>query len=146
MVSVDIRELGSVEDGLIAFAVVMARYRGSWILGRHRERSTWEVPGGHREAGESVEEAARRELYEESGALSFSLSPLCVYSVDDGGTRSYGQLFLAEVEELGELPPFEIVERRLFDAMPDALTYPLIQGRLCEFAARAAERKTACSS
>jgi 8-oxo-dGTP diphosphatase len=129
-VTVDFYELGAIDDGLLAFAVVMARYRGQWIFGRHKERSTWEVPGGHREKGERIEETASRELVEESGAIGFSLLPICVYSVGDGEQKSYGQLFFAEVEALGALPPFEIAETRLFDALPERLTYPLIQTML----------------
>src|SRR5450759_3451320 len=33
------------------------------VLCRHRDRSTWETPGGHIEPGESPREAAVRELY-----------------------------------------------------------------------------------
>ena len=46
------------------------------MLGRHRERDTWEMQGGHIEANETPLEAARRELYEESGALEFIMQPL----------------------------------------------------------------------
>lgn len=146
VLKVDTYELGGVEDGLLAFAVIMARYRGQWIFGRHRDRATWEIPGGHREAGESIEEAARRELYEESGATRYALRALCAYSVDDGAHKSYGQLFLAEVAELAPLPPLEIVEIRLFAEMPSALTYPTIQPLLFSYAADAAKRSVACSS
>ncbi|MFR7445451.1 MAG: NUDIX domain-containing protein [Sellimonas intestinalis] len=51
---------------------------------------TYEVPGGHREAGETIDETARRELYEETGATDFDLFPVCVYSVAaayDNGKR-----------------------------------------------------------
>ncbi|MBQ8509849.1 MAG: GNAT family N-acetyltransferase [Clostridia bacterium] len=113
----------------LAFAVIAARYRGQWLLVRHRERSTWEIPGGHREPGEDITATARRELWEETGASDFDLVPVCRYHVDDNASRA-GILFLAQIRALGELPPSEIAERRLFDELPDNLTYPEIQPHL----------------
>ena len=28
---------------------------GKWVFCRHKERNTWEIPGGHREMGEAIE-------------------------------------------------------------------------------------------
>ena len=71
----------SIADELITFAVIIAKTEGKWVFCRHRERDTYEVPGGHREPGETVLEAARRELQEETGAVEFDIKPICVYSV-----------------------------------------------------------------
>ena len=48
------------------------------MLSRHKNRSTWETQGGHIEGGESLIEAAGRELYEESGAVKYLLSPASI--------------------------------------------------------------------
>ena len=56
-------------DDLLSFAVVVARSDGKWVLCKHKGRITYECPGGHREEGEKIEDTARRELYEETGAL-----------------------------------------------------------------------------
>ena len=31
----------------LRYAVVAARCGGQWVLSRHRDRGTWELPGGH---------------------------------------------------------------------------------------------------
>lgn len=129
-----------VDEVLIRFVVIMARFRGRWIFVRHRDRATWEIPGGHVEAGESLDEAARRELWEESGAADFDLHALCDYSVDRDGDVGYGRLFLADVSSLGELPGFEMVELVLGDVMPGEPTYPLIYPLLFEKAVQVANR------
>lgn len=123
----------SADDALLKFAVIIARYNGKWVFCRHRERDTYEIPGGHREAGESIAETARRELTEETGAANFALSPVCVYSVtgknrvNETGEETFGMLFFAEIQAFAEKPDSEIEEVRLFDALPQRWTYPLIQ-------------------
>ena len=53
------------------FVVVWAfssREDGCWIMVKNRSRG-WELPGGRMGQGEAPEEAALRELFEETGAL-----------------------------------------------------------------------------
>lgn len=71
----------SIDDSMLKFAVIIAKHNGKWVFCKHRERSTWEVPGGHREQGEDILETAKRELYEETGAINFEINPICIYSV-----------------------------------------------------------------
>ncbi|MBR0319556.1 MAG: NUDIX domain-containing protein, partial [Clostridia bacterium] len=52
----------------LMFSVIFARKDGKWLLCRHRERDTWEFPGGHIEEGETPPDCAQRELFEETGA------------------------------------------------------------------------------
>lgn len=56
--TVSFHDLGTVDDRLLAFAVIGARYQERWVFVRHRQRHTWEIPGGHREAGETILQAA----------------------------------------------------------------------------------------
>ena len=123
--------LENVKDDDIKFAVIAARYNGKWIFSRHRKRDTWEIPGGHREVGETVREAARRELFEETGATEYELSPVTAYGVDRDGELSYGYLYFAEVTKLDVIPEgSEIGEIKLFETLPRELTYPEIQPAL----------------
>jgi 8-oxo-dGTP diphosphatase len=119
-----------IENSKLKYAVIYASHRGSWILAKHRERSTWETQGGHREPGEDITEAAKRELYEESGATAYELEPVCVYSVTDSDTTDYGALFYADVRELGPLPECEMAGIKLFKRLPRGLTYPDIFPKL----------------
>lgn len=47
-----------VDDTLLRFAVIIARTNGKWVFCKHKERDTYEVPGGHREAGETILETS----------------------------------------------------------------------------------------
>ena len=51
-----------VEDELLKFAVIISRSNEKWVFCKHKERNTYEVPGGHREPGEDILDTAKREL------------------------------------------------------------------------------------
>ena len=106
------------------YVVVCSVYRGKWLLSRHKKRTTWETQGGHVEDGETPLQAAKRELYEESGVTDAEVYPVCDYKGFRGPRNSYGMVFLAVVHELGELPESEMQEVRLFEELPENLTYP----------------------
>lgn len=110
----------------IKYSVIAARYQDKWVFCRHKDRTTWEIPGGHREPSETPEDTARRELYEETGAVDADIRPVCYYSFND-----VGMLFYANIRRLEPIPEAsEIREVRLFDTLPENLTYPHIQPHL----------------
>jgi 8-oxo-dGTP diphosphatase len=118
-------------DSVLTYSVISARYGSNWILVRHQDRTTWEIPGGHIEAGETSFEAAGRELREETGAVKFSLACIATYSVTIDGKTGWGRLYFAEVFEIGPIPDIsEIAEIDLMDHLPDNLTHPDIQPHL----------------
>lgn len=102
-----------------------------WVFVRHKERSTWEIAGGHIEEGEDIDSAAERELYEETGAIKYQMVPICDYSVERNKIKTYGRLYLADVYELGDLE-HEIEELCLLEDLPKHLTYEQIQPYLFE--------------
>ena len=135
----EVRFYDKIEDHRLRFAVILARSGGKWVLCKHRERSTLESPGGHREPGEDIDAAARRELHEETGAAAFTLRPVCVYAVVRDGEpgESCGMLYAAEITAFDPELHSEIERTVLLDSLAGVdWTYPDIQPRLLEEARR----------
>ena len=108
------------------YVVVMSKYQGKILLSRHKDRTTWETQGGHIEPGETPLDAARRELYEESGAVDFDIRPVFDYWAGDENGGASGQVFAAEIHKLGPMPDSKMAEVRAFDEIPPNVTYPAI--------------------
>ena len=106
------------------YTVICANYKGKWILSRHKKRDTWETQGGHIEDGETPLEAAKRELFEESGIRDADVYPVCDYWGFNPFRCSNGMVFLAVVHSVGELPESEMQEIGMFEELPENLTYP----------------------
>lgn len=133
----------SIEDSLLKFAVIIARSEGKWVFCKHKMRDTYECPGGHRETilqqasadtvWESIDETAARELREETGAIDFDITPLCVYSVtgktrvNATGEESFGMLYYADIRSFDKELHSEMEKIILSDRLPAKWTYPLIQ-------------------
>lgn len=50
----EVKFYDTVNDGLLKFAVIIAKYNGKLVFCKHRQRDTLEIPGGHREDGENI--------------------------------------------------------------------------------------------
>ena len=127
----------TIEDELLKFAVIISKTNGKWVFCKHKERETYEIPGGHREIGESILDTAKRELQEETGALDYTIKPVCVYSVK-GKTRvsneneeNFGMLFVADIFSFEELHS-EIEKIVITDTLVENWTYPMIYPKLLE--------------
>ncbi len=144
-----VRFYDQAEDRKLRFAVIVTKTNGHWVFCKHRERSTLEVPGGHREPGEEILAAAKRELYEETGAVDFSIEPVCVYSVtapwNFDGQETFGMLFCADVRAFEKDLHSEIERIVIQDDLPDAWTYPDIQPLLMEEVQKRTAEKGECS-
>ena len=118
MLPVIIEELNDKENKALTRVVCVARYNGKFIYCKHKERDTFELPGGHIEEGESWEDALKREMYEETGAIDLEYKPVCLYKIS-----TYGILCYVDVKKLDKLPNTEIERIELFDEEPKNLTY-----------------------
>jgi len=123
---------GQIDESSLTYVVIGARYRGEWIFVRHTDRETWEMPAGHIEKGESAEQAAVRELFEEAGVVRSNIFHICDYSVTAHGKTEYGRLYGATVEALDLQLEHEIEEICFSQKLPPSLTYPEVQTILFE--------------
>lgn len=139
----EVRFYDKVDDSLLEFAVIISKSYGKWVFCKHKERETYEVPGGHREQNEDILDTAKRELKEETGAIDFNIQPICVYSVK-GRTRvnetldeeTFGMLYIAEIRTFEKKLISEMEKIIITDNLVDNWTYPLIQPKLIQEAVR----------
>ena len=134
----EVKFYDTVDDSLLKFAVIISQSNGKWVFCKHKERDTYEAPGGHREVGEDILETAKRELQEETGAIQFDIKPICVYSVtgknsvNETGEETFGLLCFAKIREFSGKLDSEMEKVVLMDKLPENWTYPLIQPKLIE--------------
>ena len=134
----EVKFYDTVDDALLKFAVIISKFGDKWVFCKHKERDTFEVPGGHRESGEEIIETAKRELQEETGAVRFDIKPICVYSVtgknrvNESGEETFGLLCYADVIEFSDQLNSEMEKVVLMEQLPENWTYPFIQPRLIE--------------
>lgn len=122
------------------YVVVISRMNGAYLFSRHKDRTTWETQGGHIEPGETPLDAAKRELWEESGALEFTIEPVCDYYASDEIGHATGVVFRANITALGEIPQVsEMAEVKSFSERPENFTYPHITPILLDFEAETAD-------
>jgi 8-oxo-dGTP diphosphatase len=131
MTEVKFYEPGYDPPGKLIYAIIVSKYSGKWLFVRHKQRSTFEVPAGHIEENETPDEAAVRELREETGAQTFTIDCIATYSVSNKGVTGYGRLYFADISELGPLPgDSEIGEVLMSGMVPENLTHPDVQPHL----------------
>lgn len=137
---VEVKFYDEIDDSLLKFAVIIAKSDDKWVFCKHQKRSTYEIPGGHREPGEMIDDTAKRELYEETGATDYTLKRICVYSVtapdNFNGDETFGMLYFADVRSFEKELHSEIEKIIMTDRPVSDWTYPLIQPKLIEEARR----------
>ncbi len=94
-----------------AFTITTSNDR--WLMVRHQRLgvTSWELPGGHVDPGESMEEAAARETHEETGVRVRidALVALCVHEWHERARRQVIAFFAAETtgSDRGRTSPHE---------------------------------------
>lgn len=121
---------------IIATAFVLAFDRDC-LLQTHLAARGWDMVGGHIETGETPEEAARREAYEETGARLRELHVLGYQLLRLFGPRpvsyrysypdSYQVSYWAQIEALDEFLPTEEAREQALFAPDDACELPWVQ-------------------
>ncbi len=122
----------------IGVRVIVQDKEGAVLLVRHSYLKGWYLPGGGVDGGETMAQAARREIEEEAGVVSKQDPVLLNVFLDrkDFGRNHVGLFHITEWEQGATFlePNSEIVEARFFalDALPDGMTGATAR-RLAEF-------------
>lgn len=78
---------------------IICSYHGKWLLTNHKTRGM-EFPGGKVEKGETLEEAAIREVYEETGGIVKELVWIAEYEVIQNDNSFVKAVYFANIVSL----------------------------------------------
>lgn len=109
-----------VDHRSVAIGVVVRRAGRYLLIRQFRfivDQFVWAIPSGGVEPGESLEEAARRELFEETGLKADRLRHLLHYFPSYGCSNQRFELFLADdpLDTDEGFDPGEVIDTRWFD-------------------------------
>ena len=113
---------------------VMMIQDGKVLLVRQTYLPGWFMPGGGLKRGETLEQAARREAREETGAELGQLTLMGAYTNFDGFKTDHNMVFISHDFTVDGKHDGEIAEARFFalDKLPDEL-WPGHRRRLEEY-------------
>ena len=113
------------DDGDIplTFSVVVVEYVGRILLLFNPNRQQWEIPGGGIEDEEHPDDAARREVFEETSQIIHMLQHKGVFKIHlrSDGRYEYGALYTGTIGEIAPFTPNDESERILLWTPGDPL-------------------------
>jgi 8-oxo-dGTP pyrophosphatase MutT (NUDIX family) len=78
-----LRKIVGTRPLIMSGACVLLVHDSTLLLERRTDNGMWGLPGGSLEPGESMEQVARRELFEETGFKAKSLELMNIFSGDE---------------------------------------------------------------
>jgi len=116
--------VGSLDK--IDYVWMVVKYNEKFVLCYHRKSKKWDYVGGHVEKNESPLAAAKRELFEETGAVDFDIVPICDFQhfLKDGTFHNHGRTYFVNVRKFIDLPSDSEMDKiGFFDEVPDDFRY-----------------------
>jgi len=100
----DIDNFDEIPDELRLKAHAVCIHNGKMLIVNHSEWDIWSIPGGTRDDGESIEEALKREIREETNCEVVNFIPIAYQKIvsPDEKKYHYRLQYLCDVIPLGE--------------------------------------------
>lgn len=112
---------GEAMFGEPGHVLALCTFNGQWVLTRHKKRGL-EFPGGKRERNETAEDAAKREVYEETGGHIKSLKFIGQYRVSEPSETIIKSIYFAVIDHLEPLSDYMETEGpSLLEKLPSDL-------------------------
>ena len=105
---------------------MITKHNGKFVLSWHRESQKWDHVGGHVEKDENPLAAAKRELFEETGATDYDIIPVFDFKAfrKDGTFNNNGRAYFVNVREFFDLPDGSEMDKiGFFDEIPEDFRY-----------------------
>lgn len=106
----------------ITYVRMVVKYNGKFVLCYHKKMKKWDCVGGKVKNGESPLTAAKRELFEETGAVDFDIVPVRDYKrfLEDGTFYNNNREYYVNVRKFSDLPEGSEMEKiDFFDEIPE---------------------------
>lgn len=83
---------------------IILQNHGQILILKDARSDFWDLPGGHVQDGETLEDALRREVFEETGLTMFGVEPLATHELELGGERRCVAFYAGNVTDIVDQP------------------------------------------